>query len=226
MQRFRSFSHFLNEASSQDVQTLIQKLRAEADSDKMRIGGTADKVEWAMKYVVLDAFARQLQDDLAKGKTEAPNYPEDLYNSIDGRSTDLKNKAIELMKLNGLSDEAGDQLQVTPVESEEPESAPQGDSTRATVQDTAATVQPAQPPVTEAKDWTLVKIVPGTLQASVKKKKRVTPKSPAERAFRTAFNHSRNEARKVLEPKVEPAVPQQPAPTEQPQQNQQPQTGV
>lgn len=214
MQRIRSFHQFLLEASSQDVQNLIQKLQSEADSEKMRIGGTSDKIDWAMKFVVLSAFVKQLQDDLAKGKTDAPNYPEDLYNSIDGRSTDLKNKAIEMMKMNGLSDDAAEQLQVTPVETEQhAESTPEPQQ-----------AQPNPAPVQEAKNWSLVKIVPNTLQAEKKKTRRVTPKSPAERAFRTAFNHARNEARKVLEPKIE--EPQQPAAATPPPAQANPQTSL
>ena len=213
MQRILSFQQFLLEATSQDIQNLVAKLQGEADSEKMRIGGTADKIDWAMNYVVLTAFITQLQDDLAKGKVEAPNYAEDLYNTIDGKSTDLKNKAIELMKMNGLSDQAAEELQVTPVDPADP------DNDSRTPNET----EPQQNPVQEAKNWSLVKLVPGTLKSEKKAKRHVTPKSPAEKAFRTAFNHARNEARKVLQPKPEvtpEATPQQNPAQSAPVQNQ------
>lgn len=211
MQRISNFRQFLLEATSNEVQVLIQKLQAEADANKMRVGGTADKLDWAMEYVVLTAFVQQLQDDLAKGRVETPNYSEDLYNTIEGRSTELKNKAIELMKMNGLSDEAAEELQRTPVDTTQPEEETTPEPEPA--QPTQPVAQEATHEVHEAKNWSLVKVIPGSLQAKKKTKRHSKPKSPAEKSFRTAFNHSRNEVRKVFDPKPEP---QQPA---QPQQN-------
>jgi hypothetical protein len=236
MQRILSFQQFLFEATSQDIQNLVAKLQGEADSEKMRIGGTADKIDWAMNYVVLTAFISQLQDDLAKGKIEAPNYAEDLYNTIDGKSTDLKNKAIELMKMNGLSDQAAEELQVTPPDPADPDNDSRtpnvtepkadnnlkyDDSRDAYVDQTTGQAQPNGPknPVQEAKNWSLVKLVPNTLKSEKKPKRHVKPKSPAEKAFRTAFNHARNEARKILQPK--PETEPQPNPAQNaPVQNQ------
>jgi len=235
MQRIRTFSHFLNEASNQDVQNLIAKLQSEAASEKMRIGGTEDKLPWAMKFTVLMAFVQQLQNDLAANTIQRPNYDEDLYNSIEGRSTELKQKAIELLTQNGLSPEAAAKLNQTPAAGSEPEgeSDQHYDDGRDAYVGANGVPGPNAPknpvpqkqlpppaPTQESRvyeGWTLVKVLPETLKAEKKRKRNKVPKSPAEKEFRTAFNHARNEARKILSPKpVEPVQPTTPAPQPNP----------
>lgn len=210
MLRLRNFAQFINEAiNTTQIQGLIDTLRSEADSEKQRISGTVDKLPWAMKFIVLSAFVNQLQDDMANGRTGAENYGDDLYNNIEGRATQLKQDAINLLKQNGLNPEAASKLDVTPTEEEQP----QYDDSRDAYVDangnagpnSPANPQPEQQPasVQEAKNWSLVKLV-GSLQVGPKQAARQSkPKSPAEKEFRTAFNHARNQIRKVLNPKVE-----------------------
>lgn len=221
MQRLLNFEQFINEASNAEIQSLITKLKGEADSEKQRIAGTADKLPWAMKFAVLNAFVNQLQQDMAAGLTTQPNYSEDLYNNIEGRSTQLKQDAINLLKQNGLSEEAAQKLNVTPSEEgtdqaqEQPVAEPQQ-----TPPQPVQTEQPA--PVQEAKNWSLVQIRPGTLKAEPKPQRQSKPKSPAEREFRTAFNHTRNEVRKIFNPKPEPSTPNSGTINPAPQQPQAP----
>lgn len=215
MKLLKTYFEYVNESGTENAQRLIDKIKGEADSAKMRTGGTADKLPWAMTFIVGNAAAAKLQSDMAAGKFNVadPNtlaqYKEEFYKGIEAQQTDLITKALDVLIQNGLDPEAAKKLSQDPAQeeaqpeqpieqapppppptvAEQPAPAPAGAPPQAQLPPPSPTSESV---VNEA--WKLVNIKPETLRVEEKKPE----KSATEKEFRTAFNHTRNLVRKYL----------------------------